>query len=294
MDTSETTYEGVWAGDIVETVHGPGTVSSVAEGGCWIELPEHSLRWFRRILDVRVIDRDPAIERKQAIKRIVETRRIQFLTHFTSIENVLGILTFGLLPRVLLGVVRNAGLKAVVTDEDRLDLCSHASSLSISFPNYRMFYKYRTAMKGKTWAVLKISPVILWEKECVFCGENAASSRVRNLSITSRKGPEALQKLFQDYQTSERSKERAILKLPDGYPTHPQAEVLAFGTVEPKFLLQVCFESPEDLDYACIAGDHASCNVPFMVDKDLYLWRKDHYLWEDTARIPYNEDDIPF
>ena len=75
MDTSKQLCEGVWAGDIVETVHGPGTVSSVAEGRCCIELPQHSLRWTRRISDVRVIDRDPAIEKKQAIKSFVPITR---------------------------------------------------------------------------------------------------------------------------------------------------------------------------------------------------------------------------
>lgn len=294
MDTSKQLYEGVWTGDIVETVHGPGTVSSVAEGRCWIELPQNSLRWSRPISDVRVIDRDPAIEQKQAIKSIVEKRGIKFLTHFTRVENLAGILTFGLLPRVQLGVVRNAGLKAVVTDEDRLDLCAHASSVSISFPNHRMFYKYRNSMKDGIWAVLKFSPVILWEKECAFCGENAASSRMRNLSVRERKGPEAFEKLFQDYQTSEKCKERAALKLPADYPTHPQAEVLVFGTVEPEYLLQVCFENSQDLRIVCIDSDHANCNVSVMVDKDLYLWRNDHYLWEDTPTISHNENDIPF
>lgn len=293
MDSKKTSYEGVWAGDIVETVHGPGTVSSVGEGRCWIELPQHSLRWSRPISDVRVIDRDPAIDRKQAIKNIIEARRIQFLTHFTRIENLPGILKFGVLPRAQLGTIRNAGLQAVVTDEERFDLCTEATSLSISFPNYLMFYRHRQDMKEAAWAVLKFNPAILWEKDCAFCVENAASSEARKTSFKARSDPEALARLFQDYHNSQRFVERRTLNLPTHFPTNPQAEVLVFGNIELQWLLQVCFEYPEHLKKSCFGGDHSGCRVPLVIDRNLYRPRKDYQFWKAPPTVPHNEDGVP-
>lgn len=290
---SKPSYEGVWAGDIVETVHGPGTVSSVAEGRCWIDLPQHSLRWSRPVSDVQVVERAPAIERKQTIKSIAEKRGIKFLAHFTRIENLPGILKFGMLPRAHLATVTNAGLQTVVTDEERFDLCTEATSLSISFPNYLMFYRHRQDVKEAAWAVLKFNPAILWEKDCAFCVENAASLEARKTSIEARKDPEALERFFQDYHNSQKFVERRTLNLSTHFPTNPQAEVLVFGSIELQWLLQVCFEYPEHLKKSCFGGDHSGCSVPLAINRNLYRPRKDHQFWKAPPMVPHNEAGVP-
>jgi hypothetical protein len=161
----------------------------------------------------------------------VKNRSIEYLWHFTKVENIDSILTNGLIPR---GTLEQQGTNVAYNDQNRFDDEKGANCLSLGHPNYKMFYSLRCQNTAQQWVVLGIKPEILWIKDCAFCYENAASLNVTSIPIEQRKGLQAFQHLF----TAAAGKpDRASLKLPDDCPTNPQAEILAFSVIEPQYII---------------------------------------------------------
>lgn len=171
------------------------------------------------------------LERQQAdragIRNLLVTRGVRSLVHFTRVENLETILRNGLVPRAGLGVrdfLRN--------DESRADGYREASCMSVSFPNYRMFFFYQCKEKSANWAVLSVTPDILEKVPCLFFPANAASSTSRlllDLDRESLMGLAGLERMFAD----DGAELRAKLGLPGAFTTDPQAEVLVFDRIDP-------------------------------------------------------------
>ncbi len=173
--------------------------------------------------------------RARQIQQICEEKEITTLCHFTRIENLPSILQDGLLSRSALEADRRNFL---FNDPDRADNNTDAVCLSISFPNYKMFYKLRKDWEGveyAQWVVLLLDAKVLWEFECAFCKENAASRRVNNVPLENRKRPEALKDLFEDFYGIRHQD----LSIPQNYPTHPQAEVLVFNPIPVQYIKEI-------------------------------------------------------
>ena len=170
------------------------------------------------------------------IKRIVKERDIQYLLHFTRLRNLDGILEHGIYPHSRLEELPH---EVIINDEGRWDYRPDSVSLSVCFPNYKMFYKYRNETEDD-WAVLIIHPNVLWESNCAFCKHNAADGRISCLPLESINDYNALNELFDEIE-SHRSREEQKLKPCD--PTDPQAEVLAFDIIIPEKVLGVVFRT---------------------------------------------------
>ena len=138
------------------------------------------------------------LSRASDIQQICTERGITILLHFTRVEKLQGILQEGLLSR---RVIEEYGQKVPFNDGKRLDRHKAAICLSISFPNYELFskfqYKYSSGNRSK-WVVLLIEAKVLWELDCAFCQENAASNAVRCIPLEERKIPDALKGMFVD------------------------------------------------------------------------------------------------
>jgi hypothetical protein len=180
-------------------------------------------------------------QRKNEIRKICEEIGIKSLVHFTHIQNLKSILQYGLIGRSQL---REMCLEFQYNDEVRLEGQRAATCLSISFPNYKMFYKYRCADSiDSNWVVLLLKPSILWELNCKFYIENAASNNARNSNLRGdRAQPSNLREMFEDYGAIR----RASLQIPNHFTTHPQAEVLVFDQIHPCFIEKVNFNSLQD------------------------------------------------
>lgn len=106
--------------------------------------------------------------RASQIQQFCVERDITLLCHFTRIENLHSILQQGLLGRNLLETRRQQFL---FNDHDRVDGHKEAICLSISFPNYQMFYSIREEKKetqeanDSQWVVLLLDAKVLWELE---------------------------------------------------------------------------------------------------------------------------------
>ena len=164
-------------------------------------------------------------------------RAIPSLVHFTRQQNLQSILQHGLLSRLTLEKLP-WDQPPRFNDPHRLDECREAVCLSMAFPNYTMFYKY-TQSDPADWVVLLLERAILWEFDCAFCRENAAANEVRRLPLSQRIQLSALKDMFADYP----GMQRYVLDIPSSYPTHPQAEVLVFASIPPRYITAVHFSS---------------------------------------------------
>ena len=121
----------------------------------------------------------------------VEHRQIKYVFHFTRASHVPSILAHGLVPRAEWAP---QGIQAEVNDQYRIDGHTTANCCSIGHPNYKMFYRMRINTDCN-WVVLIIDARVLWEKDCAFCVENAASNNVTAVPIQDRKGLAAFRML---------------------------------------------------------------------------------------------------
>lgn len=240
---------------------------------------------------------------KEKIKEAVKSRNIQILLHFTALDNLEGILEKGILS---LAEMEKQGIAAVKNDEKRLDFCPDGISCSVTLPNAPLLFKFRKN-KGRNYILLMIKPDVLWEKECYFCKENAASKKVFLKSYYST--PEAFEGMFGDYDAGHTRKDLENLYM-DGFiknnmPTHNQAEVLVKQKIEPEYITGV-YVFREDCSESFVSR---IIEITNKYPKEVYCCPDDFMrrckqpekgFWENTKK-DYNEvpsgifdDEIPF
>lgn len=154
----------------------------------------------------------------KTIEEFVKDRGIKSLFHFTRLDNLRSIIEHGFLTREQCAA---KGIEAAVNDHQRYD-GTGALCATISFPNYKLFYRLRCDHPNVEWVVLELDASLLWRTKCAFSNTNAGDGSVFNIPIAQRLGLGALQAMFADYGNVRRE----ALKIPDHYTTNPQAEVL--------------------------------------------------------------------
>lgn len=206
------------------------------------------------------------------MKRILEEKNVENLFHFTQACNLPNILTYGLLSKRDL---ENKDITFELNDQYRYDGFEDAVCMSIEFPNYKMFYSIRMQKPEETkWVVLMLDASILCDLDCAFCVDNAADSKSTSISISERKGREALLKLFEEYPGKS---SRSDLKLLDHWPTNPQAEVLVFDDIPVSYVKAVFFADYETLQK--YRKNIVSCEVEASVYNYVFSYRKDWAEW---------------
>jgi hypothetical protein len=176
----------------------------------------------------------------------------------------------GLIPR---SITRAKGIKVIFNDSDRIDGCPNANCLSIGFPNYKMFWACRQSYKDVRWVVLVVDLRVLWEKDCAFCQENAASNAVTCIPLTDRKGINAFNRLYDEIDGKPSRKD---LGIPDRAPTNPQAEVLIFDIIKPELILGVVVEDQfmeKEVKRLCPEVDTEIHAGFFSARKDYEYWK---------------------
>lgn len=170
-------------------------------------------------------------------------RGIRHLVHFTRVANLPSIMSYGLLS---VQAAQQQGLTPLANDQLRLDGHNDAVSLSISFPNAAMFYKYRQLHPQDRWVVLLLRPEVLWTHDCALCQHNAADRRVRSRPWSDLTTSEAFQSMFDE--APEGARTRTAQRLGPQDPTDVQAEVLVRGHIAPSLVMQMVFEHQDDLE----------------------------------------------
>ena len=91
------------------------------------------VEWTNTLTEAMVKKNDD--EKKIKLKKIIETKQIKFLLHFTPISNLENILTFGLLPRIILDIPSiQKIIRPNFPDKKRIDGHREAFCTSISWP----------------------------------------------------------------------------------------------------------------------------------------------------------------
>ena len=170
---------------------------------------------------------------KQKIADKARSRGIKYLVHFTRKENLESIKTHGLQSRQEL---ETASVPFNFNDSWRGDGFRNAVSLSVTSPNYKMFYSLRQNNKSAEWAVILLDACqVLQNCDCAFQSTNAANNAMRGIPIAERKNLAAFDGMFYDDDL------RKVRGLKDNEPTDPQAEILCFDTIPPKFFKDIVF-----------------------------------------------------
>lgn len=176
------------------------------------------------------------------VRNIINRREITALLHFTRTDHLASIFRNGIVP---IAQARDNNLDVIVNDVNRFDRRTDASSLSVSFPNYKMFFKYRSLEenRGVNWAVLAISPSVLIDNYCLFCKYNAADARMSNQPNEALENASAFESMFDEQDDISRSE----LKVKNKEPTDVQAEVLVYGVIPPEKIIGAYFSNPSVL-----------------------------------------------
>lgn len=203
-------------------------------------------------------------------KRIAEAakqRGINYLVHFTNVENLPNIAAHGLMTRDNLD---EKSFDYEYNDYQRIDGLKNSISLTFTFPNYRMFWRYRQSFEN--YAVILLDAYkILSELPCAFHATNAANNSERHRKLAERTTFDSFNKMF--YNPSDG---RANRNLDDNEPTDPQAEVLCLADIPLKYFSKIVFE------YGNLAEENQKLfpNVPCVVDRDYFAPRHDWAHWK--------------
>jgi hypothetical protein len=216
-------------------------------------------------------------QKKHSVHQICVARAITTLVHFTCVRNLSSIMEKGLLGRSILETWPPEQ-QPKYNDTQRLEGYKGAVCLSISFPNYRMFYKYSRDNRAE-WAILLLAPSVLWELDCAFYEDNAASRKVRYTPLAHRKQASALMQMFTDYDQVCRQN----LQIPDCYPTNPQAEVLVFDPIPPFYVNAVHFWSEDALQQWIEDNPYLDSQM-LCVSQQYFQPREDWVMWETTQQ----------
>ena len=198
------------------------------------------------------------------IKNIINSRNIDYLFHFTKESNVISIIQNGLWPR---NILDKNNKNYDYNDEISLDNRINTISLSIGFPNHKMFYKYRMQESNKfvNWCVIGIDKSVLYKKECLFCFMNAATNNIRNLNQDELTGSKALEFMF-EFDKDNRN------GLPPNIPTDTQAEVLVMDIIEPRYINFIHFDNYLSLEkYQILNSIKIEFNKKYFNSREYYL-----------------------
>lgn len=183
------------------------------------------------------------LPRSLAIQAVCREHEVIKLMHFTRACHISSILEHGLLSRTAVTELP-PGQRPIVNDVQRIDGQCGSISVSLSYPNYKMFYKYRMLNSNIMWVVLTLSTQILWELDCAFCYRNASTHEMSHIPLAERKTYESLVQMFGDVGDKSR---RQLCLLPS-YTTDPQAEVLVLEAIPSSMIESVCFSCQQNLD----------------------------------------------
>lgn len=183
------------------------------------------------------------------IENDLRERNIHQIFHFTNLGNLNNILNNGLKSIALLD---HEETEYYYNDAKRLDERHDYISLSISFPNYKMFWKCRQEEPNEQFVVLELSPMVILSKDCLFFYTNAACSEFRYQNEHFYQTTDAWNSLF----LSENRNQTLPLK----YTTDVQAELMIQGIIEPEYIKKIHFSGkknfpiPNHIDYEEYSG----------------------------------------
>ena len=230
-----------------------------------------------------------AENRRREIQRLFERRGVNHLVHFTRLENLSSVIADGaLLTREALE--DPAHCPVLFSDDQRLDGRKDAVNLSIEFPNHRMFYKKRqeSHTRPSDWVIIRLCSALAWELDCAFCPGNAASGTYSGKALRDLRSVESLSACFAEKAPGPGAPARKDLRIPERYPTDPQAEVLALEAVRLDYLEAIVFFDRRGVQNWRVASP-SHRGFPVAADRQMFAPRDDYLHWTKRETPVENE-----
>ena len=225
-------------------------------------------------------------EQANKIKELVTRRKIEYLVHFTRIDNLNSILKNGLIP---VSMQQKMKIPSIRNDDQRIDSKLDCTSCSIVFPNYKLFYKFREDnFLGSSWVVIVLDKDVLFSPSNItyYCQTNAAGVFPRISSAKELCTATAFENMFCDSLTTKENKviQRASLQISDYITTDPQAEILISGAIDKKYIGCICFQKQPDIDeYITRYGKELLEKYDYQVVPGFFDPRKDYMFWKKES-----------
>ena len=229
------------------------------------------------------INKMKCFEREEMVKVLFEKRKIQFLVHFTRIDNLASILQNGLVPVTM---QQSMEIKSIHNDDMRLDFMTDCTSCSVEFPNYKLFYTFREhKFPGTHWVIIAIAKEVTFSPANVayFCSTNAARIIPRTNNSANLCTADAFESMFCETITRKDGSKvnRASLQIDDSRTTDPQAEILISGIIGTQYIRGVFFQSQQDRDdYISQNGSDDLCLYDHQIDPSFFAPREDFTFWQ--------------
>lgn len=200
---------------------------------------------------------------------------IEEFVHFTNERNLLSILKRGVLSRK---VLQENNIFFEYNDEKRLDGMPEAISMSVTSPNYRMFYKYRALKNKANWVVIAFDSQRILEYKCDFYRANAGCRDSYQLKKEERQDVIAFEELFSDWDPYH---SRWNMNLGSNETTNPQAEVMVFDAIPITCIRRIVFQNERQLKaYIPLL---AKLGIAGMCGAHFFAPRKDYKYWTKVA-----------
>lgn len=190
-----------------------------------------------------------------SIEKVLVSRNIVNLIHFTRIENLESILTKGFVPR---SILESKNIEYLKNDSFRLEGKSECTCFSVEFPNNYLFKTFRNKQQNSRWVVIEIDAKVLLEHKGskYFCYQNAARSDIRyKLKIGELMGGKDLEEMFHEKENYNRpcgsgtTLRSSIWGIKEYLPTSIQAEILVSGIISNSYIKSVYFRNEYDYEY---------------------------------------------
>lgn len=222
-------------------------------------------------------------DQENKIREILERRKIEYLVHFTRIDNLRSILQNGLIP---VSMHQKMRITSVRNDEQRIDSKLDCTSCSVGFPNYKLFYTFREyKFPGQTWAIIVLDKEVLFSPSNIsyYCHTNAAGVFPRVSSVKELCTARAFENMFCESLITKENKliHRASLEISDHITTDPQAEILISDVIDAGYIGCICFQTQRDVDeYTQRNGKGLLAKFDYQIVPDFFDARKDYMFWK--------------
>ena len=222
-----------------------------------------------------ILDVPPQNKNVNIFVALAKLRGIKILVHFTRIENLPSISKRGLLTRKNLD---DQSFKYSFNDDTRRDNVTNSLSLSITFPNYKMFYKYRKNSEDNLAIILLDAEKVLANLPCVFNYTNASSNEIKDVPKEKRMTLDAFEKMFYEPDGSSRK----LRNLKANETTDPQAEILCLEDIPLKYFVGIVFKNSAQAK----ENQKLFPNISMKVDDDYYFApRQDYKFWTEKNLV---------
>lgn len=183
---------------------------------------------------------------------------IEYLTHFTNIENLESILTNGIRS---VEYMKTHKIEYNNNDEYRFDNQLNLISISLNKINYKMLYKKQMKNKNQinSWVILKLKTSLLDDKKenVYFCEKNAASTEVNSILRKNRK---------------ELNTKEAFMNMLNS--NDKQKEILVEETIESYYIESIVVRNIRDFDLVKYILGKCNKNIQIVCKQEMFTEKK--------------------